>query len=220
MELDDLRRQWQQPENTPPVGPAELGNMLTRNAGGLVEKMRRNTWFELIATAMVAAGVPVYLWYNWGFTWRLRYTVAWTSHLLLAGLLLIMSVVVVVHYRRQLQLLRQMAHPETQVRTHLGALCAGLRRQLRFYYRLSLASAPATLVLLFTFSMSQLLRAHLLRWQTVAGTAVSFVVVGVVVQIGTVYLTRWFLHRFYGRHLDRLEASLRELDEPEPAAIR
>ena len=38
---------------------------------------------------------------------------------------------------------------------------------------------------------------------------------GALLQVGTVYGTRWYLQRLYGQHLDRLEASLRELgDEP------
>jgi hypothetical protein len=31
-------------------------------------------------------------------------------------------------------------------------------------------------------------------------------------------ITRRYLHQLYGRHLDRLEANLRELDEPGPGA--
>ena len=37
-------------------------------------------------------------------------------------------------------------------------------------------------------------------------------------QVFAVYVTRWFMQRLYGQHLDRLEANLRELDEPAPAA--
>ena len=42
----------------------------------------------------------------------------------------------------------------------------------------------------------------------------NVLVFGVVVQVGVVYFTRWYLQRLYGQHLDRLESQLRELDEP------
>ena len=49
MELDDLRRQWQQPEPAaPPLAPAALNHLLAQRSGGnlVIETMRRNAWLE------------------------------------------------------------------------------------------------------------------------------------------------------------------------------
>jgi hypothetical protein len=206
MELDDLRRQWQQPTATPPpVSPIELGQMLAQNADGLVEKMRRNTWYELLFTLFIVAAVPFYAWINWGETMQL----------LLAASLLLISVILLVNYCQQLQLLRRMGHPEMQVLIHLTALCAGLRQRLRFYYRLTLATLPCTLALLMGFHVGKELgHSGAFHWKFIMGLAAVYVVLGAIMQVIMGHATRWYLHRLYGQHLDRLEASLHELDEP------
>ncbi|MDB5268273.1 MAG: hypothetical protein JWP58_1313 [Hymenobacter sp.] len=212
MELDDLRRQWQQPETTPPpVSPAELGGILSRNAGGLVEKMRRNTWYEVVLTLLITAGVPFYAWYVWGDALQL----------LLAATMLVMTVILLVNYYQQLQLLRRMEQPDMQVRTHLGALCAGLRQRLRFYYRLTLATAPLMLLALFGFHVGkEFAHPGAFHWKFILLLAAAYAIFGAIAQVGIMHLTRWYLQRLYGQHLDRLEASLHELDEPELPAVR
>ena len=208
MELDDLRRQWQQPETTPlPESPAELGEMLAHNSSGLVDKMRRNTWYEAIFTVLMAAAVPFYLWNYWGQAF----------YMLMGAVMVLLSAILLVNYYQQLQLLRRMTYTETQVRAHLGTLSAGLRRQLHFYYRLTLATAPLTLILLLGFYVGkELAHPGAFHGKFIATMAAVFVVLGAVVQVGMVYLTRWYLQRLYGQHLDRLEASLRELEEDKP----
>lgn len=210
LELDDLRRQWQQPApaDTSPVSPAELGSMLKQSAGGLVEKMRRNTWYEAALTLLIVVAVPFYGWYSEGNA----------VQLMLAAVLLLLSGILLVNYYQQLQLLRRMEQPEIQVRAHLGDLCAGLRQRLRFYYRLTLATAPLMLLLLLGFHVGkELAHPGPFHWKFILLLAGVYAVLGALVQAGVAYLTRWYLQRLYGQHLDRLEASLRELDEPEPA---
>jgi len=206
MELDDLRRQWQQPETPPPpVSPSELGVMLSHNADGLVEKMRRNTWYEAVFTMFIVAAVPFYA-HMWGDALQL----------VLAASMLLISVILLVNYYRQLQLLRRMGQPETQVRVHLSALCAGLRQQLHFYYRLTIATGPYILLMLLCFHVGkELAHPAAFHWKFIIGLAAAYVILGAVMQVSLVYGTRWYLQRLYGQHLDRLEASLRELsDEP------
>lgn len=208
MELDDLRRQWQQPDPAalPPVSPAHLEGLLLRNSGSLVEKMRRNTWSEALLTLLIVVGIPFYTWNTWGQA----------LHTTMAGVMLLLSAILLVNYYRQLVLLRRMAQAEAQVRTHLGTLCAGLRQLLHFYYRLTMASGPLTLLLLLGFLVGkELARPGDFRWPLIAGLAAAFVGLGAVVQVGVGRLTRWYLQRLYGQHLDRLEASLRELDDAE-----
>ena len=214
MELDDLRRQWQQPETSaPPVSPAELGSMLARNTGGLVEKMRRNTWYETLFTLGIVAVVPFYAWYHWGW--------GKVMEMMLAASMLLISTILLVNYYQQFQLLRRMGQPETQVRVHLAALCAGLRRQLHFYYRLTVATVPYMLLMLWAFHVGkELAHPGAFHWKFILLLAVVYVVLGAIVHVAIMYATRWYLQRLYGQHLDRLETSLRELDEPAPAAAR
>jgi hypothetical protein len=204
MELDDLRRQWQQPESAPPpVSTLELGNLLAQRSTGLIEKMRRNAWFETVFTALVAAALPFYIAFRSSAFHRM-YGVA----------MLLLAVIMLYYFYRQLQLLGRMARAEVHVRAHLVELSAGLRKLLRFYYRLTLATTPlALLLVLGFFTGKELARTGDFRWGLMASMAATFLVLGAVLQVGMVYGTRWYLQRLYGQHLDRLEASLHELRE-------
>ncbi|MET4076716.1 hypothetical protein [Hymenobacter sp. UYCo722] len=210
MELDDLRRQWQQPEpvSPPAVDAVQLRGMLARVPTNLVAKLRRNTWVETVFTALVGVGALVYLVSGPELVIFRLYGVVFV---LLALLLLF-------HYYRQLKLLGRMGRAETHVRKHLGALCAGLRRQIQFYYRLTLATLPLTTLLNLGFVVGQeLVRAARFRWGLVGLEAGCVLLLVLPLQWAAARGTRWYLQRLYGQHLDRLEASLRELAEPEPA---
>lgn len=206
MELDDLRRQWRQPEPAAPAPPASLPQVLGKAPLGLIGRMRRNAWAEIIA-APLAALLPLPVLPDGSF--RLLYLVVMA---VLVGVL-------AVYYGRQLRLLRQMEQAEASIKGHLQVLCAGLRQLLRFYYRLTLWTGPATLLLLLGYYLGKELQRpsgpHWLRMGIVAGVVVGL---GAAFQVGIRSFTRWYLQRLYGRHLDRLEGQLRELSEGEPAA--
>ena len=213
MELDDLRRQWQQPApaDAPSLSPNELDGLLAHAPTNLVAKLRRNTWVETVLTALVGVGALAYL--ASGPT-LVVFSVYGVVFLLLALLLL-------VHYYRQLGLLRQMGRAEAHVRKHLGTLCSGLRRQIEFYYRLTLAMLPLTTLLNLGLLVGQeLARAAPFRWSLVGIESGCVLLLVLPLQWAAARGTRWYLQRLYGQHLDRLEASLHELDEPAPAAIR
>lgn len=205
MELDDLRRQWQRPEPAAatPLTPAALAALLARQRGGLVDKMRRNARWEMALAAVMAAGLVVALPLVRQALFRLY---GGFSLLLMLGLLY--------YYYRLLGVLRQLAETSGSVRGHLVRLCGGLRQLLRFNYRLTLATWPTILLLIYGFFVGRLLgQAGPVRGQALALTGGILLVFGVVVQVGVVYFTRWYLQRLYGQHLDRLEGQLRELDD-------
>jgi hypothetical protein len=206
MELDDLRRQWQQPETaSPPVSPAQLESLLKQRSTGLIEKMRRNAWFETVFTALVALALPFYIGAS-----------SSAFHRMYGAAMLLLAVLMLYYFYRQLRLLGRMAQAEVHVRAHLTALSAGLRQLLSFYYRLTLATGPLSLLLVLGFYLGkELARPGPFRWQLIGGVAAAFLVLGALLQVAVVYGTRWYLQRLYGQHLDRLEANLRELsDEP------
>ena len=209
MELDDLRRQWQQPDPAalPFISAAQLQGLMQRPPTDVISKMRRNTWIETALTAAVAVAALVYL-------------VAWPApvlyRLIYGFLFLLLALGLLFHYYLQLGLLRRMAHAEVHIRKHLGVLCAGLRGQIQFYYRLTVTMVPLTTLLnLSLFVGLELGHAAPFRWGLFGLTASLLLLGAAVLQVPAVYGTRWYLQRLYGQHLDRLEASLRELsDEP------
>ena len=204
MELDDLRRQWQQAPAAPPVPPADLHVVPGQQSGSLITQMRRSVWGEIIASTVLTL-FPLLFIQHAGF------------QRLYVGVVVLMVGVFGYYYARQLSLLRQMGQADVSIRGHLQVLCAGLRQLLRFYYYLTLWMGPVTLLLVLGYyAAREMNRAAGPRW-TQLGVVVSLVLVlGLVCQFGIIYFTRWYLHRLYGRHLDRLEGQLRELDDSEP----
>ena len=205
MELDDLRRHWQQAPAAPQVPPAEMRQLLRQQSTNLIAKMRRSVWVEIVATAVLAL-LPLLFLHKEAF------------QRLYLGVIVLMVSIFGYYYARQLSLLKQMARADVSIRGHLQTLSAGLRHLLRFYYHLTLWVGPATLLLVLGYYVAKELgRAAGPRWPQL-GIVVSLVLVlGVVFQFGIIYFTRWYLQRLYGRHLDRLEGQLRELDEPAAA---
>ena len=206
MELDDLRRQWQQappPSGTP---PAQLAGLLGRASTSLIDRMRRNAWAEIIATPLIAL-LPLLLLPNGPF------------RTLYAGVELLLLALLGYHYARQIRLLRQMGRADASLRGHLQVLCQGLRQLLRFYYRLTRWTGPVTLLLLLGYYLwHELSRAAGPRWLLLGLVVGLALLLGVGCQWAILRFTRWYLQRLYGQHLDRLEGQLRELSEGEPIA--
>jgi Flp pilus assembly protein TadB len=202
MELDDLRRAWKQPLPTTVIDSAHL-QQLVKSQPGLVENMRRNAQWELALTILVSFGLPVFIALAKVPIYRLY-----------AAVMLLMSGVLLFYYYQKLLLLQRMTRTDGNVHGHLQTLCEGLRTLLRFYYRLTLATGPVMLLMLTGYYVGQeLARPTPFRWEFIGLLIVAMLLLGALLQVAVIYGTRWYLQRLYGRHLDRLEASLRELEE-------
>ncbi len=213
MELDDLRRQWQQPapaDAPAPLDAAALTRLLSRQSDGIVERLRRSARLELYINFGVLPG---------SLALALLGPQFWLQ--VSGWVLAAISAVCIGYLYRKLHLLRRMDDPAGDLRAHLRRLVSGLRALIRFYYRFTLAMLPlagVVEVLMAAFELK-----HGIRFTSLPGIVLT---IGLVVVLpGLLYLpvaatTRRYLQHLYGRHLDRLEASLRELDEPASAAIR
>jgi hypothetical protein len=209
MELNDLRRHWQQPEqgNTA-LNAAQLRGMMAQQRGGLVDKMRRNALLEASLTVLLVVTIPFV---------PIRPSLGAPQSLIIAMriLLVLLMLIMAYYYYRKLRLLRQMVQPEVQVRAHLIALCTGLRQMLRFYYRLSLFVVPTVLALMVGFQFGrELAQRTTHHWGKLGLFAGALLLLGTFLQVLMIYTTRWYLQRLYGQHLDRLEGQLQELEEP------
>lgn len=211
MELNDLRRHWQQPEpSAAALNATQLRDMLAQQRGGLVDKMRRNARWEMALAAIAAVLMLLGL----TQTPQAHKTVI---HLY-EGFTLLLMLVLLYYYYRLLAMLRQMIEPGNSVRSHLAKLCVGLRQLLRFNYKLTLWTLPYMILLIYGFFTGQLLAGKATySWQTWALAGGILLVLGAIMQVGIVYVTRWYMQRLYGQHLDRLEGQLHELDEPTDA---
>ncbi|TDN35826.1 hypothetical protein E4631_05480 [Hymenobacter sp. UV11] len=212
MELDDLRRHWQQHEPVAPTGLTadSLIALLAHQRVGVVEKMRRNARWEMalmVALAVFTAGFLPYV----------------PELGLLPYLTLLLALGLFYYYYRVLGVLRQMTETASSVRSHLMLLCFGLRQLLRFNYRLTLAMVPVTMLTVLGMPFGremvhigqQLGRQEQVNWGRLLLLTGIGLAAGALMQVLVIPVTRWYLQRLYGQHLDRLERQLRELDDSE-----
>jgi TRAP-type uncharacterized transport system fused permease subunit len=207
MELDDLRRQWQQPQpaaDPAALSPTELRGLLARQSGSVIEQLRRNARVEmninyaLLPVSLLVAGLATVLWVR-----------------LFGALLALIALVCIFYFRRKLGLLHSMNDPAGDLRSHLVRLITGLRTLIRFYYRLTLATIPVTGLLLGVMSVTSVLKEVTpTKIWLLAGL---LTILSLVIYLPVAHSTKRYLHWLYGQHLDRLEGQLRELDEAAPA---
>ncbi len=211
MELDDLRRQWQQPspaEAPHAMDAAALATLLTRGSRSPVSRMRRNVWFEIgfVAVCLLVSGAILPFTHD-----------AFTRTLL--GWLILLCLASGIYYRRKLAVLRCLSDASGALREHMARQLSSLRGLVKLYYRTTLFSLPWTLFLSLGFFVGKALaRPEPFPWGRLGMLAGAMLVVGALTQLGVVQVTRWYLQRLYGQHLDRLEGGLRALDEPDPEA--
>jgi hypothetical protein len=203
MELDDLRRQWRQPE--PTTGPAalsktELRALLARQSGSIVAQLRRNAQWEtninyvLLVISLVVAWLAPVLWVR-----------------LFGGLLTLIAVVCIFYFHQKARLLRSMSDPASDLRAHLLRLTNGLRALIRFYYRFTLVTLPVACALMGFVAVSTSTKVVTPAKIWLIGVVLA--VLCVVLYLPTAHTTKRYLQWLYGQHLDRLEAQLRELDD-------
>ena len=203
MELDDLRRQWQQAPAPPPVPPAEMQRLLEQQSGSIVVTLRRNARLELgINYALLALSLAVA---GWAPALWLR---------LFGALLALVAGVCIYYFYRKLGVLRTMDNPAGHLRGHLLRLTKSLRALIRFYYRFTLAMIPVTMLACGLLVLTKL--------PSPVAPLKTGLLLGLLALLGAALYwpvgraTAWYLHRLYGQHLDRLEGQLRELEAEKP----
>ncbi|OGX83973.1 hypothetical protein [Hymenobacter glacialis] len=202
MQLEDLRQSWlNAPAETAPINRTQLDALLASRPG-LVDKMYRNARWETAFAVLFTMAGPV----MWVLT-----TAA--LHKAYAVITLVLGSSMLYYYYRMFAVLDQMRLVEGDVRGHLQRLVAGMRTLLRFYYRFTLVIGPLLMLMNFGYFLGlELMRPAPLQWPVLLRMAGVTVVAAVLLQVLAVYLTRWFMQRLYGQHLDRFESNLAELD--------
>jgi hypothetical protein len=202
MELDDLRRQWRQPEPAAPpaLSTAELHGLLARQSGSIVAQLRRNARVEmainyaLLPSSLAVAWLAPMMWVRlWG------------------GILALIALVCIFYFHRKLGLLRSMSDPASDLRAHLLRLTTGLRALMRFYYRLTLATLPVVCLLMGIMALSSTTK--VVTPSKIWIISAVLAVLCVVLYLPTAHTTKRYLQWLYGQHLDRLEGQLRELND-------
>ncbi|WP_046243201.1 hypothetical protein [Hymenobacter terrenus] len=213
MELDDLRRQWQQP--APAEAPAAfdavaLTKLLARGSRSPVSKMRRNVWLEISFAAVIMILTSIGLLYARDTHIHIR---------TLLGGMIIICLLSGFYYRRKLAVLHSLGDANGALREHVVRQLSSLRGLVKLYYQATMWSSYMGLVIGLFFTGTDVVHT-VSRSKLLIAIAIMFVVYGILGLFNYFIMgrfTRWYIQRLYGQHLDQLERSLRELDD-EPSA--
>ena len=198
MELDNLKAIWKEQDPLPELQP-DLQQLLQKKSRGPIARMRRNVMIEGIA--MVICYIPTIILYLAWFDGRLWFVS------------LMMSVILVfywVYYLRKDRLLKKMQCVTCEVRSNLARQVKILMNYLRFYLW------SATLVIVISWFIAYLAVRYALqtRGLLVPGWLEPLLLLLVIpLSIGLHFMNKWYFNRLYGRHVQKLQDLLREMDE-------
>lgn len=202
MELDDLKHIWQKGDLFKPRREEEFTSMLKGRSHSIIARLKRNIWFELTFTIV---GSILLLYYafsipspslRWGFIFVL----------LSFGLYII-------YYVKKIKLLNRFEGSEGNIRTNLENLIRDLDAFLGFYYRSYTLLYPGYLVLIVIVAivdrgMEQFIDS-LKDWRII-GLLLFLVLLSVALSL---WVSKWFLGKLYGNHLQKLRMLLKDLEE-------
>lgn len=211
MELDDLRRQWQRPEpaNKPAAfDAAEVAWLLAQRSGDSLEQLQHNARKDLLINTgflVVSLGFIIFSPFAWLRT--------------MGCLLALVALLCIYYFYRKMGLLRGITKPEGDLRTHLVRVTSGLRSLMHFYYRFTMVLIPVAGLVGLTAGLLEPKNGVVSVPQSRLMLALGLeLVVSLALYWPVTKYIRWYLQRVYGQHLDRLEASLHELNETETEA--
>ena len=212
MDLDDFRRQWRAPlaadMDILPITPDAMQTLLKRASTTAFAKMRRNIRLEM-ASALIL--LPLCAWVILHPASVERTAIAvWVALLCLSGLF---------GYYRHLQLLKPVAGQDEPLRQHTARQVATMRTFIAQNNKLAGRLVAIPYLLIFVIFVGQTSRMEH-GWKLVFYLGVMgilFTLIGWLFSRLTVNFVREMMQRLYGQHLDRLEATLRELSADEAA---
>ena len=198
MELDNLKAIWKEQDPLPELQP-DLQQLLQKKSRGPIARMRRNVMIEGIV--MVLCYTPTIILYLAWFDGRL-----WFISLMMSLILVFYCV----YYVRKDRLLKKMECVTCEVRSNLARQVKILRNYLRFYLW------SATLVIVISWSLAYLTIRYALQLKGLLAPSwlEPFLLLLIIpVSIGLHFLNKRYFYKLYGRHIQKLQDLLQEMDE-------
>ena len=198
MELDNLKAIWKEQDPLPGLQP-DLQQLLQKKSRGPIARMRRNVMIEGIV--MVLCYIPTIILYLAWFDGRL-----WFISLMMSLILVFYCV----YYGRKDLLLKKMECVTCEVRSNLARQVNILRNYLRFYLW------SATLVIVISWSIAYLTIRYALQLKGLLAPSwlEPFLLLLIIpVSIGLHFMNKRYFYKLYGRHIQKLQDLLQEMDE-------
>lgn len=202
-ELDELKSIWRQNDAAfQPKDEAEIARMLRGNSRSIVDKLKRNVWFELIITLITGIVLLSYaLTLSSG-------ALKWTSVSILG-----VFVVYTIYYIKKITILNRFNPATENLRETLERLIDNLSSYLKVYKSSYTILYPIYFGLGLLFGALERGMDKFIELLLQPRTLVYLTILAGIFFFCSTWLANWYLKKLYGNHLEKLKSLLNDLQE-------
>ncbi|MGE5106127.1 MAG: hypothetical protein ACM3H8_01160 [Sphingobacteriales bacterium] len=210
MELDSLKDVWKEvgQQVVKQNNHEQLEEIINKSSSSPVAKMKRNLLWELVIVVVLFGAVAIY--YFKAFNGKFS-VIAWMYILLMA--------LFAVYFYSKNKLLSDMQCAACMVKSNLEKQASTLERYVRFYLIAGTLMLPMVVIFLW-FVLYVKLPGLFAGRQFFPSASVSlfktdlfWLAALVVFTILMYYGNKWYIHRLYGRHIQKIKAILAEMND-------
>ncbi len=201
MELDDLKNIWKQSPPFQQKRAEEITAMLKSRSTSIIEKLKRNVWFELIFTDLVGIALLIYAFKipNGSIKW------------MIVSILLVFFLYTF-YFIKKLLLLNRFV-PGQDIKTNLEVLTAQLAGYLSFYKKSYAVLYPVYFIIGLLFVAVEKGRDEFVHSMTQPKSLLYLIVMSLVFLFSSTWFVQWYLKKLYGNHVEKLKKLLEEIEE-------
>jgi hypothetical protein len=205
MELDELKDIWKKTKSEFQLkSEIQLASMLNGTSRSVVEKLKRNVWFELIFTVAAGLALLLYAFMLPSGAWK------WTTISIL-----VLFVAYSFYYVKKLSLLNRFNSGDENLKANIERLVESLNSYLRFYKRSYTILYPVYFGLGLLFVALETGSTLFFQKLTDPKLLASLLGLGALFFLISRVFADWYLKKLYGNHLDKLKGLLSELNADE-----
>jgi hypothetical protein len=205
LELDDFKSIWKGNKPFEAKPAEEIAAMLKGRSNSPIALLKRSTWFELVLTMIFGL---IMLFYSFSLqSGSLKWSVVST---------LILFVVYCVYYFMKLKLLKRFDASHQNIRENLEKLVKDLNSYLSFYKTSYTILFPAYFFLILLFTAIERGAEAFLHQLTQPETLIRLSIASLIFVVIMVLVSKWYLKKLYGNHLDTLRRLLKDIEDSTP----
>ena len=203
MELEDLKSIWKRGEPAfQPKNEEEIAMMLKGRSISIVNKLKRNVWFELIFAIVVSVALLLYA------LSLERGAMKWTSISLL-----LMCLASTIYFIKKLSVLNRVQRINDNLHDTISFLVTNLTSYVKFYRNSYTVLYPVYFLLGLLFSVLERGTDNFVAFVSRPSIIISLLFMAGLFFFISSWFARWYLKKLYGDHLEKLKKILDELNQ-------
>jgi len=203
MELEDLKSIWKRGEPAfQPKNEEEIAMMLKGRSISIVNKLKRNVWFELIFAIVVSVALLLYA------LSLEKGAMKWTSISLL-----LMCLASTIYFIKKLSVLNRVQGINDNLHDTISFLITNLTSYVKFYKNSYTVLYPVYFLLGLSFSVLERGTDNFVAFVSKPLIILYLLFMSGLFFFITSWFARWYLKKLYGDHLEKLKKILDELNQ-------